>query len=372
MLNQADVTSKNNGVINDLTTADKYSEASIREFYLDTELAGLFFRLGKQQVVWGQADGLKILDLVNPQSYREFILDDFDDSRIPLWMINAEKDIQLGDNEGMLQVLWIPDSSTHEMPAEEGPYAFTSTWLVPGIPAMNNVTVVMNEAEPIDRIWEDSDFGLRLSTFVAGWDLSANYLYHYQDKVVLYQRVSMQGDDVVVEIQPKYERNHLMGGTASNAFGEVTLRSEFSYSSHTFHLQSITPKTIDAQGITASAEFSSVIGLDWQGLTDTLISGQWFQTTLLDSNALTIRDEVEHTFTLLVEHRFLNETIKVEMLALRSLNHADGLVRPKLSYQWLGNVDVWLSGDFFYGQSDQLYGQFDKTDRVSIGLRWGI
>ncbi|PCJ37819.1 MAG: hypothetical protein COA99_12510, partial [Moraxellaceae bacterium] len=42
MLNQTDVTSKNSGVINDLSTADKYSEVSIREFYLDTEFEVFF------------------------------------------------------------------------------------------------------------------------------------------------------------------------------------------------------------------------------------------------------------------------------------------------------------------------------------------
>jgi len=52
-------------------------EAELREFYLETDWGKSYFTFGKQQVVWGKADGLKVLDVVNPQSFREFILEDF-------------------------------------------------------------------------------------------------------------------------------------------------------------------------------------------------------------------------------------------------------------------------------------------------------
>ena len=65
------------------------TDMELREFYLRTRLWGMHLTLGKQQVVWGKADGLKLLDVVNPQNFREFILDNFDDSRIPLWTVNA-------------------------------------------------------------------------------------------------------------------------------------------------------------------------------------------------------------------------------------------------------------------------------------------
>jgi len=48
---------------------------------------GFALRLGKQQIVWGETDGLKLLDVMNPQNFREFILDEFEDSRLPLWSV---------------------------------------------------------------------------------------------------------------------------------------------------------------------------------------------------------------------------------------------------------------------------------------------
>jgi hypothetical protein len=65
----------------------------LRELYLDTALSGWLLRLGKQQVVWGTADGIKLLDIINPTDFRELMHNRLEDSRIPIWMVNAERDI---------------------------------------------------------------------------------------------------------------------------------------------------------------------------------------------------------------------------------------------------------------------------------------
>ena len=62
----------------------------LREAYVDTALGPVEFRLGKQQIVWGTADGIKLLDIINPTDFREFNQNTFEDSRIPLWMGKAE------------------------------------------------------------------------------------------------------------------------------------------------------------------------------------------------------------------------------------------------------------------------------------------
>ena len=86
-----------------LEGGEQYSQYEVlRELYVDTTGGGWDFRLGKQQVVWGTADGIKLLDIVNPTDYRELNQNAFEDSRIPVWMINAETDI---GERGNLQVI---------------------------------------------------------------------------------------------------------------------------------------------------------------------------------------------------------------------------------------------------------------------------
>jgi len=68
---------------------------ALREAYVDAEVNDWSIRAGKQQVVWGTADGMKLLDMINPTDYQEMAQNQMEDSRIPVWMINAE----MGDNQ---------------------------------------------------------------------------------------------------------------------------------------------------------------------------------------------------------------------------------------------------------------------------------
>ncbi|MGB5669130.1 MAG: DUF1302 family protein, partial [Sedimenticolaceae bacterium] len=59
----------------------------LRELYVDTSAGDWDFRIGKQQVVWGTADGIKLLDIINPTDYRELNQNGVEDARIPVWMV---------------------------------------------------------------------------------------------------------------------------------------------------------------------------------------------------------------------------------------------------------------------------------------------
>jgi len=63
---------------------------ALREAYVDTQQGDWSIRAGKQQVVWGTADGMKLLDMINPTDYSEMAQNQMEDSRIPVWMLNAE------------------------------------------------------------------------------------------------------------------------------------------------------------------------------------------------------------------------------------------------------------------------------------------
>ncbi len=192
-------------------------ELELRELTLQGAIGETFLTLGKQQVVWGKADGLKVLDIVNPQSFREFILDDFESSRIPLWTVNIEHSITDWD----FQFLWIPDQTYHALPEQNARYGFTSPELVPSAPP--GVRVNLEQAKRPNNVLLDSDVGLRATTFWKGWDITFNYLYQYNNLPVLRQNLSLSAGNPVVRITPEYERTHVIGTTFSNAFDDWVL-----------------------------------------------------------------------------------------------------------------------------------------------------
>jgi len=318
--------------------------------------------LGKQQIVWGKADGLKILDVINPQSFREFILDDFEDSRLPLWSVNLEIPIK----DDTLQLLLIPDQSKSELPKAGSTFAFTSPRLVPSAPPVGaGINVIQKSAKKPSDGFGNADVGLRWTGFKAGWDYSLNYFYHYNDLPTLYQR--QQGNTVTID--PQYERSHLLGGTFTKSFSDYTLRGELGYSTGQHFLSQGSGAT---NGILESNEFSSVIGLDYSGITDTFISGQIFHSRVLDGDSGLTRPKNDTTLTLLTRRNFHNETLEAEVLWLANTNDGDGLIRPKLSYDVNDEVKVWIGADIFYGDNGGLFGQFGDKDRVLTGVEIGF
>jgi len=328
------------------------AEFSLRELYFDFDLIQAQWRVGKQQQVWGQADGLKVLDRVNPQDFSEFILDEFEDSRIPLWMLAAETPV---GESAALQLLWIPDTSYHRLTAQDSDFDLLAKAREQGL--------VLRSQKPKGLV-KDSDVGLRYSDFIKGWDVSLNYLYHYNDFPS--QVVRQHGEETFIDA--RYDRNHLLGASASNAFGDITLRAELGVNSHQYYAT----QNQAVPGVTKSSELSSVFGVDWHGFSDTLLSVQWFQSTLLEHDSGIHRDKTENTLSFLLDRKFSNETISFRSIVLHSINQADGLVRSTLKFNVSNNIDVWFGADFFYGDEGDLYGQFDQQDRVLFGLELGF
>lgn len=89
----------NGKAVDSYDSVEAYTQRDpLREAYIDTESGDWSIRAGKQQVVWGTADGIKLLDTINPTDYSEISQNSPEDSRITTWMLNVEKDLEDGSN----------------------------------------------------------------------------------------------------------------------------------------------------------------------------------------------------------------------------------------------------------------------------------
>ena len=340
-----------------------HADLELREAYLSGPAGPFHLTVGKQQIVWGQADGLKVLDVVNPQDFREFILDDFADSRIPLWSLNAE--ISVGDFNA--QLIWIPDQTYNDLPEAGALYALRAPRFLASVPA--GAGVIMRPPARPNNFLADSDAGFRLSGFLDGWDVTANYLYHHIDQPAPFRTLATGPGGTVATVVPRFKRSHLVGGTFSNAFGDFVVRGETGYAFNRFLPAA---NTADADGVVETDQLMQVLGLDWSGLSDTLVSLQLFLDVLTAGADIQGRDRLESTVTVLLRRSFLDDKAAAEVIWLQSVDHGDGLVRPKISYEFGDALEVWLGADIFYGRSIGIFGQFSRNDRVTAGARWSF
>ena len=158
--------------INGLLEVGDEATLELRDAYLDINLGDVFLRLGKQQIVWGELEGFRLLDVVNPQNFREFILDDFDDSRIGVWAVSAEFPVlrnKFGDWDA--QLIWVPDPTVSEIPVRDAVFEFQATRFLFGAElGMTPPGGVRTEA-PKDLL-DDAGYGARLLGLANGWDVS--------------------------------------------------------------------------------------------------------------------------------------------------------------------------------------------------------
>jgi hypothetical protein len=331
------------------------ADAELREFYLDGHVGRTFLRIGKQQIVWGQADGLRVLDVVNPFSFREFVWPEPQDRRIPLWSVKTE--VPLGP--ATLQLVWLPDPTYDEIPLGTAAFAVTTPLLVPQATTPIHVESVRRP----HGLRDSSDGGARLSTFVGGWDVTLNYLYHTHDDPVPFVAVK----DGMPVLAPAYERSRLFGATLSNAFGSTTVRAEVGYSIDRWF---ITTDVADPDRVFPSDELAFVVGLDNTALADTLISVQYFESTLQHPAALMTRLRRERQATLLIQRSWSNESVRLRALWLRSLDRDDGAIQARLSWQAGANVSIGMSLERFYGDRLGLFGEFRDASRAGLDVQW--
>ncbi|MFN8628030.1 MAG: DUF1302 family protein [Candidatus Binatia bacterium] len=104
------------GLYSRLTDSDRTDlkfENTVREAYIDLKLKSvpLSFRLGRQQVIWGESDQFRLMDIWNPLDITWHAQQEsWDNIRIPLWLAKGLWDIgQLGPlSNSFLEVVYNP------------------------------------------------------------------------------------------------------------------------------------------------------------------------------------------------------------------------------------------------------------------------
>jgi hypothetical protein len=356
----------------------------VREAYIDLLFDWLDVRIGKQQVVWGTADGIKILDAVNPTDMREFTLDDYRDSRIPLWMVKTEFAPTIS---GTLQLLFIPDFEPNYIPPLGSPFTFRAT----AIGATNlaawpfAISIKEEKPDPWENI-DESSFGARWLDVIGGFEYTLNYLYGYYYSGANYSSITppgTPGPDSILNLTKKYERIHLIGSSFSKALttgllAGLNIRGELAYIKG---IPGYYGEDGDSKGVVKLDNYNYVLGLDKNLFTNWFLSFQFIQYIssisehegfgLLFGPTLGPIEQVETILSLKVSTDFMHERLKPEVLILYWLEK-NWRISPKASFEIFDYLNLAAGAHIFAGDEQNLFGQFDDNDQVFIELRYGF
>lgn len=333
--------------------------AELRDAYLEGDVGAARLRVGKQQIVWGALDGLKLLDAVNPQDFREFILDEFDESRISQWATHLELPLA----GGYLEIAMVPDTSAHELPAADAKFAFTAERFRFGLPTSGGGNLAQRVERSNDPI-DDATYAARYSRFTNGWDLAASVVTGPDHTPVALLRTDNSGMRI---LERQYRDRTIVGFSAEKSFGSIALRTELALRpDRSFNRRSGDDRLID---VVRRDQYGVALAMDWQAPAEMFVNVQLLHEAIADHDREFAAPRSDTLATVLVRRNFRYDAITTELRWYGNLADADGLLRPSIAWQLGDNTRLQLGADLFYGDRDGLFGQYAERDQVTFSIQ---
>jgi len=333
-------------------------EIGLREAYIDIYFNSVDLRIGKQQIIWGKADGVFITDIVSPKDLSEFLLRDFDEIRMGITCMKA--DYYLGNNT--FEFVWVPKFTSTQMPDE------SSIWY----PRMNfPLQPIFDYSQNQEETnLENSEVFAKFSAITSAIDFEIMGGYMWDDDPTMHITKTIDPQTFQLEgitVTPRHHRLGLAGGSFSTTLGGFVVRGEGAYY-HGKYFNSEDPTLMD--GTVKKNYLHYLIGMDYM-LWDIRLSSQFIQQTILNYDEQIKNDQFDNTITILASKDFLRETLRVELFLYIGLNHHDALIRPKVIYDLADGLELLLGANIFVGDEGR-FGQYDNNDMVYTKIKYSF
>lgn len=343
------------------------------------------FTIGKQIVRWGKTDQISPVDNLNPQDLRQFIVPEYEDRKIPNWMVRPRFFLKPYTMEGVYIPFFEPADFTY----------FGTDWSifdhlkenVKNAPLSPDVkqfieNLRVDQEEPTDT-FENGQWGVRVSRNVSGWDMGLSYLYAWET-LPFYEsfpikNISVQGstslenlikvlpgavfeDDPV--IRTTFKRSNIIGFEFETTVRDFGIRGEAAY----YDNQSFLTNTITS---TRKPVFHYVVGADyfWHG--DWYINLQFSHQIIFDYDPEIFFFNRDNTALVgEISKEFWDGYFKALLRYDIGLSEQSYYVSPELMCKYIPNLDISLGFNFFEGDSDTLIGFYGANDQVFLKLKY--
>ncbi|MEW5733866.1 MAG: DUF1302 family protein [Thermodesulfobacteriota bacterium] len=353
----------------DIRDSNNYSQQYIDDMENRAELweafvqaspkPGLEIKVGRQIVVWGNSENLRVTDVLNPLDMREIGMTDIEDLRLPIFMSKVD----LVVSKVTASALAIHEIRSDWVDAFGSPYS-----PYPFPPPKSD--------ELSDSI-ENTGFGFSLSGRFTGFDAAfyaADYYDHTSHIAVARPMRIIPAFPLPVIIPPEYERQYsklnMFGGMANIAVGNTLLKVEAAFKDGFEFL------LVPGQ---KKSRLDTLAGIEYSGITDTEISVDYSVQYYLDWEpimAYTPEDirQSESYLAARVTHDMLHDTLHLTVVGMLIGDWgSDGwFARAQVEYDWTDDFSTMLGG-VLYGSGDMnLFQYLDDNDRIFLNLKYSF
>ncbi len=336
---------------------DNRLELDLRQIYVDLYFPWMDLRIGRQQVVWGKADGVFITDVVSPKDLREFLLPDFEEIRLGVTAVRA--DFYIGEHT--IELIWVPVFTPTGMPTSGSMWRPSSV-----LPAG---AILDGSRQDVPLALENGEVFARYSVMSSWGDLEVVGGWMWDDDPAMHRRMALDADtgQPSITITPEHHRLPMGGVSFSTAVGPFVLKTEAAYY-HGKRFQ--TEDLADVDGLVERSYIHSMVGATvkiWEINTGL----QYIQRAIIGHTRAQMSEKFEHTVTAQMSMDFLRETLHLTLFSYIGIEPWNALVRATIAYDFPGGIQAQLGTNLFLG-TEGTFGQFDPNDMVYVKVKYSF
>jgi len=330
----------------------------LRELYMDIYTKKVDIRIGRQQIVWGQADGVFITDIVSPLNLTEFLLWDFNEIRMGVNAVNAK---YYPTKDQTFELVWIPLFTPSIVPSG------TSIWKpqqdFPAPPTINS-----SKIEVPSNI-ENSELFARYSLSKSAVDVQLIGAYTWDDlpSMSIQKNFDTSMSLVGLTITPEHRRLLMGGGNVSTDFAGFIARGEAAYY---FDKQFQTADPTDTDALIEKDYLNYVVGLD-RTMGTWKLSGQFIQKVIFEHNDNLNENEIDNLMTIIVNKTLFREQLRLELFSYIGLTSEDALVRVRGYYFPYDGISIELGTNLFLGDKGN-FGQYHNNSMIYSRIKYSF
>jgi hypothetical protein len=324
----------------DIELEDTYIQGSITD--------SLDAKLGRQIVVWGKSDNVRVTDVLNPLDLREPGITDIEDLRLPVTMARLDYYFKFWSLTGIV----IPEIRFNKNPTF-GHDFFPGTQPLPA------------EDIPEDG-FENAEYAATVGGVFSGWDIAFYWADVYNDSA----HAQLVSPGPPTRFALKHARIKMLGSAFNIALGNWLLKAEAAW----FDGLEFTN--------TADEEFSRIdlmAGIEYSGFQDATVSIETVLRHIKDFEDILEQppDEVrenEFQWAIRFTRTYRNDTLTLTALASTfGAKVQDGFFeRIAARYALTDAIDISGGGVFYQAGDTEKFSQIGDNDRVYFEIKYSF
>jgi len=336
-----------NGVLKERTGIE------LREAYLSWAKKGLDLRLGRQIVVWGVADALRVTDCVSPFDYTEFLAQDYDDIRMPVNVLRAKYTWK----SFTMEALCCPVADFFNLPVDkDNPWSLT----------LQSVTMPYEidlETGKPEKRFRNMEYGGRVCVNLSGIDFSVCGLRTWNKMPAM--SVMLSDDRQSLFVKGVYRRMTMLGADCSVPAGRFVFRGETAC-----YLGEAQGADIGMQ-VKGRDVLNALIGIDWYPGKDWNVSTQYCHKYVsggLDGLSVMRNSGLA---TARVSKELMQNMLKLSTFAYVDVTYGGVFNRLSASYSLTDQIEITAGYDYFHADKGQ-FAMYSKNSEVWMKMKYSF